>query len=130
MIASPDVVVEGLSREELERIFLFKRRFWRRSQPIVLLLPADGLPAREFLLEEIWRLSSDEVRRLILEKLFQGELDLAPKSVSSDREAISFVSSARGALAVVSSQAVAGDEVPVLRIDGKLPGERGYPLRH
>ena len=65
---------------------------------------------------------------MILERVFQGRIDLAPKASRSDEESIGFVASARGLISLVSASAQGLNHVRVLRIDGKLPGDHNYPL--
>ncbi|MFN2399474.1 MAG: hypothetical protein ABR543_12670 [Gemmatimonadaceae bacterium] len=130
IVASPTVPVSELTMGDLRNVFFFRKKFWGGGKRVVLLLPAPGLQARDFLLADIYRLNSAGLQRLILEKLFQGEIDLAPRVVRSDQDALSFVASARGMLAIVPTDAIPADRsgFKVLRINGKLPGESGYPL--
>lgn len=128
VIVSTGVPVSRLTLEELRRIFLFKRTVWRPGQAVNILLPDGSLPARAFLLRHIYRMNDQELRRFILERIFQAEIDFAPKVVASDREAVSFVASGRSLIAVIAAGTAGLTEVRILRIDGKLAGEPGYPL--
>jgi hypothetical protein len=128
VIVSPDVELTKCSIAELRRLFGLERQFWNAGHPVVVLLPATGTSTQAFLLRRIYRTDVSGLKRLILEKLYRGEIDLAPKSVTTDRQAISFVASSQGLVAVVPSQLAAGSGVRQLRIDGKLPEDAGYPL--
>ena len=128
VIASSGVPVNDLTFDELRRVFLFRRSVWRPNQPVNVILPDSGLPARGFLLRHIYRMSDEDLRRFILERIFQAEIDFAPKAVGSDAEAMAFVRAGRSIVAVVSAGATLLPDVKVLRIDGKLPREAGYPL--
>lgn len=128
LITSGAVPVNDLTLAEVRRIFLFKRTMWRPGMPVNVLLPNAGLPSRAFLLEKIYRMSDQDLRRYILERIFQAEIDFAPKVVASDQEAVSFVKSGRSIVAVVGAGTPGLGDVKVLRIDGKLPREAGYPL--
>jgi hypothetical protein len=128
VVVSSGVGIDGLTFDELRRIFLFKRTVWRPGQTINVLLPDTGLPSRDFLLRQIYRMSDVELRRFILERIFQAEIDLAPKVVGSDGEAIAFAKSGRSILAIVAADAPGIASAKVLRIDGRLPGEPGYAL--
>jgi hypothetical protein len=127
-IASGGVPVDGLTLEELRRVFLFKRGVWRPGQPVYVMLPDRGLPARAFLLRHVYRMSDQDLRRFILERIFQAEIDFAPKVVGSEQEALAFVKAGRSIITLVSAAAPRLSEVKVLRIDGKLPRQAGYPL--
>jgi hypothetical protein len=128
IVVSDDVAATALTSGDVRRLFSLDRRFWKAGHPVVVLLPAAGTATREFLLHRIYRTDEGGLKRMILEKLYQGEIDLAPKTVSSDREALTFVSSSRGAIAVVPAGLVEGTRVRTLKVDGKLPGSAGYPL--
>jgi hypothetical protein len=112
----------------LRRVFLFKRSVWRPGQPVNVMLPDSGRPARAFLLRHIYRMSDQDLRRFILERIFQAEIDFAPKVVGSDLEALAFVKAGRSIITVVSAGTPRLSEVKVLRIDGKLPRQAGYPM--
>ena len=130
VVASMDVPVSDLTFRELRQLFLFRKRFWKAAQPVTILLSESALESPSYLLEEIYRVKNvRSLRRLILEKLYQEEIDLAPKSVGSCDLALSFVASGRGLLSLVRADKVKDAEVKVLSIDGKLPGDEGYRLR-
>ena len=128
VIASPDVPVADLSLAECRRICLLERTIWKPGLQITLLLPEASQPARSFMLRHIYHRDDIELRRMFLEKLFQGRIDYAPKVAHSDREAVSLVASAHGLLTLVPADTPGLDHVRVLSIDGKLPGQPNYPL--
>jgi hypothetical protein len=129
VIASPDVVVERLSLADVRGIFLLERGFWRAGQPIVVLLPPSGSRSRRYLLGRICGTDDGQLKRSFLEKLYRGEIDLAPKVVDSDQEAISFVSASRGVVAFVPAALVGSARVRVVAIGDRLPGADSYPLK-
>jgi len=130
IVASPDVAVSDLSLDELRRLFRFRRKFWKPSSPVTILLSEDNMQPGSFVLERIYQLPDlASLRRLILEKLYQGQINLAPKIVGSDELAVRFVAAGRGLLAVVRADALNGAGVKILTLDGKLPGSPGYAGR-
>lgn len=129
VIVSPDVPVRTLSVADCRRVFLFERTMWKRGLHVTVLLPERGLPARSFLLRRIYRMDDSELRRMILERVFQGRIDFAPKAARSDHEAVRFVALAHGLIALVPADTPGLHEVQVVRVEGKLPGDPGYPLR-
>lgn len=130
VIASPDVSLSALSMDDLRRFFQFRRKFWKPGSPVMILLSESGMAPDSFLLAQVYQLHDKaSLRRLILEKLYQGQIDLAPKIVASDELAIRFVAAGRGLLAVVRADQVGDSGVKVLALDGKLPGSPGYTGR-
>jgi len=128
IIVSQDVALGELSLEELRRLFLFKRLFWTPGKPVRLILPATGQPARSFLLDKVYQRSEGDLRRLILESMYRGETDQAPRMVAGEAEILNVVGSSTGAISLVSSDAALPAAVKALKIDGKLPSDAGYPL--
>ena len=130
LIVSPNVEVTGISAADVGRLLLGQRRYWRSGQQVVLLLPASGSPARRYLLDRVFRMTEADYRRHTLGQLYRGELDYAPKAVLSDGEALQYVTSGHGAIAVVPANVGLPTDTHVLRIDGRLPGDPGYLLSH
>lgn len=128
-IASPDVPVSEVSSEELRDIFLLNKRFWERGRPITVLLSEPSLESGSFLLDQIYRMDYSTLRRWILEKLYRGEIDLAPKVVATEDRAIRFVATGQGLIALVPLSALGEDKVRILAVDGQLPSSDTYPLR-
>ena len=129
LVASPDVPVDDLTLDELRRIYTFSRRFWAPGLPVTILFTEDGLQDDSVLTRVIYRSDFPSIRRMILEKLYRGELDLAPKVVANDRSAVDFVASGRGLISLVHRRAVGDAAVKVLTIDGRHPGDLGYALK-
>jgi len=129
IVVSPDVAVTSINVEQLRRLFLFREKYWKPGRPVKLIFSEDGLEPSSFLLERIYRSDYPSLRRLIVEKLYQDEIDLAPKVVATDEVAAAFVASGRGLIALVRANAVHGTNAKVVAIDGILPGASGYALR-
>jgi hypothetical protein len=127
-VASRSVPVDEVSLAELRQMFLLEKRFWKKGQPLVALYPASGSATRAFVLERLCRSTEGEMRHMILEKMYRGEIDLAPKVVNSDTEAVSFIAAGRGLVAIVPADMVTGESIKVLRIDGRPPYAAGYAL--
>ena len=128
VVVAEDVPLTDITMEELRRVFLMKRAFWKPGKPIRLVLPASGLPGRKFLFDIVCQKSEGEMRRLVLESMYKGESDQPPKVASSDEEALRLVSAIENAVALVSSGTPRGPGLKVLRVDGKLPSDAGYSL--
>jgi hypothetical protein len=62
------------------------------------------------------------------EKILRGEVTSEPVTLPSVETALNFVSSVKGGVSFVDGASVRPG-IKVLRIDRRLPGEQGYPLR-
>lgn len=117
----------GVSLAELRALLMLERQFWPDGSRVVLMLPASSSPAKAVLLEQVYGMSDAALRRYWTARLFQGAIPAIPSSLKTTSAAVTAVRQAPGALAAAPASEVPGD-IRVLKIDGKLPGERGYPL--
>jgi hypothetical protein len=128
VIVHEDVPVDDISLLELRRIFRGERLFWAGDLTITLLAPPRGSRAREVLLGKVYeRHSEAEYQRFWINKLFDKEGQTAPKVTGSPQMSAGLVREIPGAIALVPADRIPRG-VKVLRIDGRRPGEAGYPL--
>lgn len=128
VIVHEQVPVDELSLSELRRIFRGERLFWAGDLTITLLVPARGSREREVLLGKIYEQGSEaEYQRFWINKLFDKEGQTAPKMTGSPQMSAGLVREIPGAIALVPVDRIPRG-VKVLRIDGRRPGEAGYPL--
>jgi hypothetical protein len=129
IVVSPDVDVTTLTVPEIRRIFMLERRFWKSGRPIVTLMPSNGTAPRTYLLGKICGTDDARYRQMLLERMYRGEIDLAPKVVDSDVDMVSFVAASHGLIAIVPASVADTARVRVLAVAGKPPGVAGYPLK-
>lgn len=128
VIVHEQVQVDDLPLSELRRIFLGERLFWTGDLTITLLVPPHGSRERAVLLDKVYeRRSEAEYKHYWINKLFDEETQTVPKITGSPRMSASLVREIPGAIALVPANRIPRG-VKVLRIDGKQPGEAGYPL--
>lgn len=129
VVLSSDVESDDLSLFELRDVFAFQKRYWPSGAPIAILYTSEELESGSLFLEVVYQRTPVGLRRMILESLNRGEIDYAPRVVATDALALKFVSAGDNMIAVVRSPANIPPGTKVVRIDGKIPGEPGYPLR-
>lgn len=128
VIVHEQVPVDDLSLAELRQIFLGERQSWSRELSITLLLPPRGTPERKVLLAKIYQQRSEvQVQHYWINRLFGDEVQTGPKITGSNEMSASLVRVIPGAIALVPANRIP-QGVKVLRIDGKKPGQAGYPL--
>lgn len=128
VIVHEQVPVDDLSLPELRRIFLGERQAWSRGLTVTLLLPPRDTPERQVLLDKIYQQRSEvEVQHYWINRLFGEEVQAGPKITGSNEMSASLVREIPGAIALVPADRIP-QRVKVLRIDGKRPGQAGYPL--
>ena len=129
VVVSSDVPVDSLTLDQLRHLFLFREKYWKHGRPVRIILPETQLEPGSFLLERIYRMDYAALRRLILEKVYQEQIDLAPRVVASDSVALDYVAAGRGLLSLVRFSATNGKVVRMVAIDGVAPGSPTYSLR-
>jgi hypothetical protein len=128
IVVHPDTAISNLTLNELREIFLGERLYWPDHSRIVLLVRAPAAYERTFVLDRIYRMSETEFRNYWIKKMFRAEIPSGPRVVFSNNMAIGLVTAIPGSIAFMLASDVTPD-VKVIRIDGKLPSEAGYPLR-
>jgi hypothetical protein len=128
IVVNPKSSVTDLSFAELRRIFLGQQQFWPDRSKVTLLVRAPVAHERAVVLDEIYKMDEDQFRQYWIGKMFRAEVAGGPKIVYSTDMAMNLVGVIPGSITFVLASAVTGD-AKVLRIDGKLPSDPGYPLK-
>ena len=114
--------------EALRKIFLGEVQFWGDNSRIVLLVRAPVARERDIVLSKIYRMGEAEFQQYWIAKVFRAEVSSKPKIVYSSGMTSELVTALPGAIGFLPADEV-GPGMKVLRINGKLPGEAGYPLQ-
>ena len=124
----PDTPVTNLTLAEARKVFLGNRQYWSTNIPVVLLIRAPVARERNVVLKTIYQMSESQFKQYWIAKIFRAEAASAPKVVYSNDMANELVTAIPGAIAFIDARDVRSG-AKVLRVDGYLPGEPGYPLR-
>ena len=127
LIVHPKNTVENLSNDELYTFFTLQKQFWPNGKRVVLFSRASSSSAQKALLEKVYRMTSEELRKYWVGKVFAGEIPAIPSVMRSAAAASAAVGKLEGALSIVRLSEVS-EGVRVLTIEGKKPGDPGYPL--
>jgi hypothetical protein len=91
------------------------------------LIRAPNSRERDVVLKNIYQMSEAQFRQYWISKVFRAEASSGPKIVYSNEMATELVAAIPGSVAFVDSTQVPKG-LKALKIDGKLPGDKGYPL--
>ncbi len=127
IVVHPDVDIDAISMDQLRQIFRAEQQYWSDNSRIILLVRAPAAYERTVVLERIYQMTEDEFRRYWIAKIFRAEIPSGPKVVLSTNMARELVSVIPNSITFMLSADV-GPEFKVISVDGKLPGEDGYPL--
>jgi hypothetical protein len=128
IVTHPGLRTDDVSFLELRKIFLGEKQYWDDGTRIVLLVRAPVARERDVVLQQIYRMGEPEFQQYWIAKVFRAEVSAKPKIVYSSDMIRELVTALPGAVAFLPADEV-GPGMKVLRINGKRPGETGYPLQ-
>jgi hypothetical protein len=121
---------ESLSMAQLRKLILGDVRTWPDRKAVMLVSRELSSDVFKCVLSSIVRMNDAEYHRYILSSEFRGGDPFAIKTVNSGAIAGKIVAASMGSISVIQASdlpAIAAT-VRVLRVNGKEPGEAGYPL--
>ena len=128
IVVHADTPVTNLTLAEVRKIFRGERQYWTTGVPVVLMVRAPVARERDVVLKVIYQMTEAQFRQFWVAKIFRAESVAAPKLFYSTDIANQLVASVPGAISFIDARQL-GPGVKVVRVDGHLPGEAGYPLR-
>ena len=127
VVVRQDVPVDNLSFAELRRLMLGDRQYWSSNLRVTLLMRAPGARERDVALKTIYQMSEAQFRQYWIAKVFRAESASGPRVVYSNEMAEELAMQIPGAVALVAAGTVPPG-LKVLKINGMLPRDPGYPL--
>jgi hypothetical protein len=91
---------------ELRDLFLGRTRTWPGGRQVELAVPASDTPEIAWLAETVFGLSPRELRTLLRQRVFAGEMP-EPRTLHSSQDCVEFVRQSRGGLCVASESLAA-----------------------
>jgi ABC-type phosphate transport system substrate-binding protein len=127
VIVHPKNPIKKLSFKQLRAYMQLERKMWPNNKAVTIFLPTRKSDAYRILLKKLYRKSHKRLQKYWVRKQFAGDIPSKPSYVPNAKAAGKQVAKTLGGVSVV-----AADEIPkgvrVLLLDGKKPGEKGYPL--
>ena len=128
IIVHKNSAINNLSMAELRNIFLANQQFWSDRGRIILLVRAPQSDERDFVLNTIYQMDEAQFRQYWIAKMFRAEIPRGPKIVFSTDMTLDLVVAIQGSISFMRADKVT-DAVKLVRVDGKLPADDGYPLK-
>jgi hypothetical protein len=127
VVASSANPTTNVSLADLRKMLSGTKRSWPGGQPIKLITRGPRCAERLAMLR-LLTMSEDEYKQYWTAQIFRGEADAAPLTVPSVGMQKEAISAFPGALTLVSAKDIKTG-MKVIRVDGLLPGDAGYPIR-
>ncbi len=128
VVVNPATPVDELTMADVRRVFLGERQYWKSDLPVILLVRAPVARERDVVLKTIYQMTESQFKQYWVAKIFRSEAVSAPKIVYSSDMTNQLVSVIPGSIAFMEARAVAPG-LKIIKVDGRMPGEQGYPLR-
>ena len=128
IVVRPDVPVDNVTFAELRKLLLGDKQFWNSNLRVTLLVRAPGAREREVVLKTVYQMSEAQFRQYWIAKVFRAEAAAGPRVVYSNEMAGELTTAIPGAVAFVEAAQVP-KTLKILKVNGKLPGDKDYPLR-
>lgn len=128
VVVNPQTPVTEMSLAEVRKVFLGDRQYWNSNLPVVLLVRAPVARERDVVLRTIYQMGESQFKQYWVAKIFRSEVVSAPKIVYSEDMSKELLSAIPGSIAFMQVKDV-GPGLRIVKVDGHLPGEPGYPLR-
>ena len=128
VVVRPDGPVDNLTFAELRTLLLGNRQFWSSNLRVTLLARPPGARERAILLKNVSQMSEAQFQQYWIAKVFRAEVTSGPRIVSSPEMTAELALAIPGALGFLDASQVPSG-LKVLKINGMLPGAKGYPLQ-
>jgi ABC-type phosphate transport system substrate-binding protein len=128
IIVNPRNPTNNLTLPQLRAVFLGERRWWPNRRRITLSGMRRGTPERQTVLRVIYRMDDRNLDNYFLYQAFKGETTSPPATLHSAADVKKYVGTTPGAVGYLRASDV-DDSVKVVRVNGLLPEDDGYPLR-
>lgn len=128
VVVRQDNPLDNLSLNEVRSLLLGERQSWNGKLRVTLLVREPAARERDVVLKVIYRMTESQFRQYWISKVFRAEAASGPKIVYSNEMAVELVAVIPGSIAFIDATQVPRS-LKILKIDGKLPGEKGYVLK-
>ena len=119
--------VNSMSHEQLRKVFAGEKREWPGGVPVKVIVRAPGSVERTALLR-LLGMSESEYKQYWTAQVFRGEAQSEPPALYSNGMQKEALAVFPGGIALVSMRDVRAG-MKVVKVDGYVPGDPGYPLK-
>lgn len=122
--------VSDISYNELKQILEARKQYWDNGEKIThIFKPTTSVETRS-LIDMVYKIKYEEFDKYWFLKVYDNKIMEFPKMPSSTGTINILVSEIPGAIAFIGKDEVSRyGNTKILKIDGKMPGEKGYPLK-
>jgi len=127
VVVNPGNSVSSLTVPQLRKLLAGEKRSWPNGQAVRVFVRASGTRERATLLK-LLGMSESEYKQYWTSQVFRGEVQFEPVALPSNGMQKEAIVAIPGAIVLMDSRDVK-PPAKVVKIDGHLPGEPGYPIQ-
>jgi len=127
VVVNPRNSQSSISKAELRKLFVGEKRYWPDGAPVKLFTRSEGTAEHDAMLKLIG-MSETEYKQYWRARIYSGEAQSEPLSLPSNGMQREALQAFNGGIALIPSADIKPG-MKVLKVDGKLPGEDGYPVQ-
>lgn len=127
VIVNKENPVNSVSLTELTKLLKQEKQYWEGGKKVYLVLQEAGSNEKKIVLKRVYQMTDEDLKKYWLGKMFRGEISSFPKTLGSSEAVKRFISQVPNAIGFIDSGAL-DTSVKALNVNGKSPGEQGYPL--
>jgi hypothetical protein len=127
VVVHVDSKIDNLSLQDLKRYMKLDRRHWPDKSPVILYQRPVSSDLQKYLFKNVYGMTERQLRRHFVSLMNKGSISAIPSVVKKKNMVCRLVGKKNGGIAVVVNEDLP-KTVKVIKIDGKKPGEKGYPL--
>jgi ABC-type phosphate transport system substrate-binding protein len=121
---------DSLSMPQLRKLMMGDVRSWPDHKNVLVVSREPGSPVFTCMLTAVLRMSNAEYHKYLMGAEFRGEEPPPVRAAGSAGDAVRSVAGINGGITLVEGTLIPQlpPSVKVVRINGKAPGETGYPF--
>jgi len=122
--------VSDVSYNELKQISEARKQYWDNGEKIILIFkPVTSVETRASI-DMVYKIKYEEFDKYWFLKVYENKIMEFPKILNSTGTINILVSEIQGAIAFIGVDEVSKrGNIKVLRVNGKMPDEDGYPFK-
>jgi ABC-type phosphate transport system substrate-binding protein len=127
IIVNKNNPVDSVPVKQLKQYFSGDKSRWPNGDKVHTMATGAATPEHKVAIPFLFGMDEAEYQKYCIHANFVGTPQIFPADFGSSATVIRFVSTLAGGIGFVNGEAVT-PAVKVLKIDGKAPGEPGYPI--
>jgi len=120
--------IDNVSLWQLRDLFLGEKKWWSCKRRVVVVALPRGAAERQTIHRVVDHMNDADLDKYYFFGIYRGELVELPITQATPKDVRAFVSAHPGAIGYVRASDL-DDSLKVVRVNGLLPDDDGYPLR-